>query len=274
MRVKTLFALATALLPAFVGILPAQESQPEVRQAWRLKNFRANWCIHFLLDSTTADKRMPGDFVPAKASTVPDLAPGVRARIVEEPGLADMIPSELCILRYDTTEVGDRVIAADRSDLDHSQFLVYWLIAATHEKVPGPVYFAKWIRTREFRLTRMAETALINLQDVEGVAGKAEISQEDLYQVKIGRTQITWEGHLAGDSSVAATPTTQQWVFVTARGARVPVAVDLQPEKSQLMVGYLRIVGKDELAKALNAADVRLFGPLEWGGGGSITFRR
>jgi hypothetical protein len=40
------------------------------------------------------------------------------------------------------------------------------------------------------------------------------------------------------------------------------------------MVGALRVEGKDDLAKALQASPIRMLGPAFWGGSGEVTFQR
>ena len=47
-----------------------------------------------------------------------------------------------------------------------------------------------------------------------------------------------------------------------------------QPAWTRNPAGVLRVTGKDDLAKAMQASPIRHFGPLYWGGDARVDFSR
>jgi len=108
----------------------------------------------------------------------------------------------------------------------------------------------------------------------EVTVGKVPESNEDLYQVRIGRTVIRWEGHRAGASAWAAPAVEENWYTDSARNSRITGLASFRPDSAQSIAGTLGIVGKDDLAKSLRASPIRMVGPMMWGGGGKIDFSK
>jgi hypothetical protein len=259
------------------GSLSAQ--QTEIRQAWDFENFRANWCVHFLIAPEMAEDELPRGFHSRSARGFPGLAPAVTMLIQGEPNYAEWVPSDFCSTHVDQLKVGDAQLGSSAPPLNDTQYLGVWLIAASPtsdaaDSLVRPSYYVATLRSSNWRLIRLAETALIPVQYAEPSAGKVPESTEDRYRVKMGGTVLTWDGHLAGDSAWVAPPIEQDWWILSSRGARQMTKVRLQPEKQQNVVGTLQILGKDDLAKSLRASPIRMVGPLSWGGTGSVIFSR
>jgi hypothetical protein len=123
-------------------------------------------------------------------------------------------------------------------------------------------------------MIRLAETSLIRMEHAEQAIGKVPEGTDDRYRVEMGRTIITWDGHLAGDSAGVAPQSVQTWHTLNSRGARIRAQVTLTPQMQQNVAGSLQIAGNDDLAKSLRASPIRMVGPLYWGGAESITFVR
>jgi hypothetical protein len=257
--------------------IEAQSSQTV--QEWTVQNLRASWCVHFLMDSTVADKVMPREFRPVRATDFPDVSIAVRNVMKSDSTYRNWVPAEFCAVHFDQVTVGDQILGAPSPELDKAQFLGTWLIGgvpsnAPAEPVTSPTFFVATMRTANWRLIRLAETSLIPVEYAEPSIGKVPESAEDRFRITMGKTVITWDGHLAGDSAWAAPRTEQTWWALSSRGARLYARVGFQPEKTQNIVGALQIAGNDDLAKSLRASPIRMVGPLSWGGSGSIAFSR
>jgi hypothetical protein len=255
----------------------AQQSGQSL-QEWALQNIRASFCVHFLMDSVAADKELPKEFRTVRASDFPDLSPAVRTLITGEPEFQSWVPAKWCAFYFDQAKIGDQTLGDANPDLGHTQYLGAWLIGAVPTQDAGPPakasYFIGTMRTPNWRLIRLAETSLIKMDYAEPELGKVPEGTDDRYRVKMGRTVITWDGHLAGDSARAATPSEQTWHALNSRGARIRAHVSLAPEKRQNIAGSLQIAGNDDLAKSLRASPIRMVGPIEWGGAGTLSFIR
>jgi hypothetical protein len=264
-----------ALLVA-AGRLPAQSRQ--AGQEWGFQNVRAAWCVHYLMDREEADKAMPRQFRPVAASEFPGLSPALSNLIKGEPEYAGWVPAEFCAYHFDQATIGDQTLGEAGDASGGSQFLGAWLIGAQLSSVPSvpekPTYFVATLRTPNWRFIRLAETSFITMDYAVPSLGKVPESTDDRYRVTMGRTIITWDGHLAGDSATASSPTEQVWWALSSRGAPMHGQVKIQTEKGQAAVGTLQIAGNDALAKSLRASPIRMVGPISWGGSGTFTFAR
>jgi hypothetical protein len=266
-----------ALLSPARPALAQQGDQP--LQEWTLRNVRAALCVHFLMDSAAADKKLPKEYRTVRASDFPDLSPALRNLIAGEPEYQAWVPARWCSAWFDQVQVGDQTLGKDNPGLDDTQYLGAWLIGAVPVQAPaGPPAGASWfiatMRTPNWRLIRLAETSLIQMEHAEQTIGKVPESTEDRYRVEMGRTIITWDGHLAGDSAAAGMTSEQTWHALNSRGARIRARVAMAPAQQQNIVGSLQIAGNDDLAKNLRASPIRMVGPLNWGGEGVLSFVR
>jgi hypothetical protein len=248
-------------------------------QEWTLQNFRASVCVHFLMDSATADKELPKEYRTVRAADFPELSPAVKTLISGEPEYQAWVPAQWCSFYYDQVKVGDQLLGDAAPDLDHTQYLGAWLIAGVPAQESGapanPSYYIATLRTPNWRWIRLAETSLIRMEFAERSIGKVPEGTDDRFRVEMsGRTVITWDGHLAGDSAWAAPRSEQTWYALNSRGARIRAQVTLTPEKRQNIAGSLQVAGNDPVAKSLRASPIRMVGPLSWGGSGTLSFAR
>ena len=255
----------------------AQQSQS--LQEWTLQNVRAAWCVHFLMDSTAADKELPKEFRTVRAADFPGLSPALKNLIAAEPEFQGWVPAQWCSFHYDQTKIGDQTLGSATPELEDTQFLGAWLIGAVGSQDPpgppaGSTYFTATLRTPNWRMIRLAETSLIRMDYAEPAIGKVPEGRDDRYRVEMGRTIITWDGHLAGDSAISAPAEEQTWLSLNSRGARIRALVKLTPAEQQNVVGTLQVTGNDPLAKSLRASPIRMVGPLHWGGTESMSFVR
>lgn len=258
--------------------LPAQESTQALQQ-WTLQNVRAALCVHFLMDSAAADKELPKQYRTIRASDFPELSPALKNLIAGEPEFQAWVPAQWCSFYYDQVKIGDQTLGEATPALDRTQYLGTWLIGAVPVQDPaGPPaaasYFIADLRTPNWRMIRLAETSFIRMDYAEPAIGKVPEGRDDRYRVEMGRTIITWDGHLAGDSAIAAPRAEQTWHSVNSRGVRIRANVTLAPQSRQNVAGTLQVAGNDDLAKSLRASPIRMVGPLDWGGVETLSFVR
>lgn len=277
LRLRSRYVLMWVALALAAASVSAQQSAQPL-QEWTLQNVRASLCVHFLMDSAVADKELPKEFRTVRASDFPDLSPAVENLIAGEPEFQSWVPAQWCSFYYDQVKIGDQTLGNANPQLGDTQYLGAWLIGAVPTQEAGapakPSFFIGTMRTPNWRIIRLAETSLIRMDHAEPEIGKVPEGTDDRYRVEMGRTVITWDGHLAGDSARAATPSEQTWHSLNSRGARIRAQVTLSPEKRQNIAGSLQIAGNDDLAKSLRASPIRMVGPIDWGGTGSLSFVR
>jgi len=230
------------------------------------------------MDSTTARKQLPHEFQALSAGSFPGLSPAVQSLIQSDSTYRSWVPAQLCAMHFDSLSTGVQTLVPSGPGLDDAQFLGAWLIGAfptsSSPEAGKPSFYVATLRASNWHLVRAAELALIKLEEAKTVSGRIPETTEDRYQIRIGHTIITWDGHLAGDSAWAAPLLEQNWWTVTTRGARLFAQVKIAADSAQSVAGTLQIVGKDDLAKSLRASPIRMVGPMTWGGSGSIVFTR
>lgn len=267
------------MLAAAVLVLagsPARAQSEQEIQTWTLRGVRAGMCIGFLMDSSQAARQISRGYHPRPARAVTGLNPAVQ-RASQEGEYASWTPAELCFYSADSLQMGDKVIAHDKiHGFEDRQFLAAWLLAAAPDEGQGSpgTYYSPGIMSTNWAVNQRAQTVLLRADHLDAEGGKSPDSSEDSrYEIRIGKTTLIWDGHLA-DSAQAAEPRRQTWVTPGFRGARSSAEMALQPDSSQAVAGLLRIQGKGDLADALRASPIRMVGPMVWGGTLELRFIR
>jgi hypothetical protein len=210
---------------------------------------------------------------------VPDLHPVLR-EVMAAPtdSFAAWTPSQLCAYRYDAATIGNRRFGDGKG---RTQIVAVWSLWAAPAPVPGgepggqPLRAAVQLRTTDWHVAQFAKQAFIDFDDLDAAVGKdPENPSEELYTLKLGRTTLDWTGHLTGDTLQVGHELDRSWWAEGSRNTTWTVRSTFQPTGGRLMVGALRVSGKDDLAKALKGSPVRWVGPLYWGGAGEIAFIR
>lgn len=269
---------AAAVQVAVAGPLPAQQTEPEGKP-WRLEGLRTVFCVQLLMDPASAPlKDLPPGYRPVPASAAADLHVSLRSVVDGQPEFASWSPSRLCFDAVDTVQTEEFTLA-DRSGR-HPQLFATWTVLATGPgQPPGDVALELFSNSdRLIRAARQAgqpvrearlQVGLVPAEDENGVP-----SSEERFQVKVGKTTVTWDGRAARDSAPVREPVRRSWAAIGVRDGIATGEVVLSPAFRRAMVGSLKVDGKDEFAQALKASPTRFAGPAYLGGSGSISFRR
>ena len=273
MRVFHLLGLAVLGHAATAAPLAGQEKEGDPN--WYLEGIRKGFCIQLLLDpSSPAVQGLPSGFRALAASEAKDLHVSLRDVVSSQSEFATWAPSRLCFEAVDSIRSAEFTVRGKR---DRPQLFGFWTVRAT---APGgqPRDLVLDLYTTSGRLARVAgqmgqavrESRLrvgkVPAEDENGVP-----SSDDRFEVKIGKTLITWDGRLANDTVRVAQPLEMEWAF--GRGAESTVRVTLSPVYSRSMAGALKVDGKDDFAKALRASPTRFAGPAYEGGGGVVRLK-
>jgi hypothetical protein len=278
MRPLLVLGLAVAIQIASSTPLAAQTGDTEAHR-WRLGGLRSGFCVQLLLDPASEVLReLPAGYKPVPASQARDLHRSLRDVVKDQTEFASWTPSRLCFHAVDTIRTSEFTLG-DRSGR-HPQLLAIWTATAT-----GPDGAAHDVALDLFansqRLIRSARLSGQPVQEARLRVGKVPEedengvpSSDDRFEVKLGKTTITWDGRLAGDSAVVRVPLETAWTATGARGALVKGRLTLSPTASRAMVGSLKVDGKDRFAKALKSSPTRFAGPAFHGGEGMVSFER
>ncbi len=278
MRPLLLVALAAAARIASATPLAAQDNGPEAG-TWRLGGLRTAFCVQLLLDpASEVLEDLPKGFHPLPASHAADLHVSLRGVVDGQPEFGAWSPSRLCFQAVDTIRTSTLTLG-DRSG-GRPQLFALWTVAAL-DPAGAPRDVALDLLVDSDRLIRSARLAGQVVREARLTVGKVpEVdengvpSTDDRFQVKVGKTVITWDGRLVGDRTAVPRPVETIWTTTAVRGGIAVGRLRFAPMFSRAMVGALKVDGKDAFAKALRSSPTRFAGPAYRGGGGTVTFGR
>ncbi len=274
MRPAPLMAVSALARLAWLAPLAAQDPLSD----WRLEGLRTGFCVQLLLDSTSdALEDMPRGYRPLAASEAKDLHLSLRSVVEGQPEFGSWSPSRLCLYAVDTIHARDFSLS-DRSGR-RPQLFAAWTVSAMAPDGRARELVLHLYANSE-RLMRSARLAGQGMREARLMIGKVlpdgddngVASEDDRFQVRIGKTLVTWDGRLAGDSIKVPEPVAIAWVRAAPKGGMANGEIRLRPSYARAMAGALKVEGKDQLAKALRASPTRFAGPALKGGGGSVRF--
>ena len=272
------------LLVGVVALAAAASAAPLAAQddaageaSWRIEGLRRGFCVQLLLDPSSETLRaLPPGYRPLPAGRVGDLHISLKGVIQGQPEFASWSPSRLCFHAVDSLRASQFSLTNTKGKRPHL-FGIWTVLAADSAGVPHEV--ALEVFASSGRMVRSARLAGQELREARLTIGTVPGEEEDgvprtdrRFQVKLGKTTITWDGHPADDSTGVQGPVETGWVAPGTRGGVVSGRVTLTPAFSRAMVGSLKIDGKNDFAKALKASPTRFAGPEYLGGAGTITF--
>jgi hypothetical protein len=275
--------LAAVAFATLAGLVPsrlaaqAKEPDPELTDVWRIAGLQNAFCVQLLLDPAKLD--IPADVRPLRADAVQSLSPPLQTVIANQPEFAAWSPSSICMYYMETVDVGP--VRISESNPDKAPMIGMWSIAAADTSGGNQRDYVLRLFTNSGRLERAGELRGLNLRTVRSTV--REVIMEDevaavpvgtRYQFKLGKTLLTWDGRNVDDSTRASGQLSSVWRTESRRGDPIAARLALAPEWTKSMVGFLRVEGKDDFAKAIMASPIRFVGPARIGGGGEFAFGR
>jgi hypothetical protein len=243
---------------------------------WVLRGVEFSACVDFLMDPTMAAGRLEEGYRIVPAGSFSPLSPVLRREIAGDSVHASWVPARVCFLESQSMGVGDRILTPGEKTGDRMA-VGYWGIAATRTggAPRQDQWFAVKLWTNDWHVQKLTEAAYIPVSVFKRSLDPVPESTHHRYQVKIGKTILYWDGDLVGRDSTATTEASQgQLVFDGQRQIPWTAAVTAQPQWTRFLPGVFRVEGKDDLAKALKASPIRMFGPMDWGGDARVEFSR
>jgi hypothetical protein len=273
--------LATALSLAGPS-LPAQKNGAPDTVVWRLEGLRSGMCVHLLVDSATVAEDLPPEFQLLRADQAEDIHPSLRTVIESQPNFASWSPSSFCLYYLDAIDAGP--VRVESSNPQKAPMLGMWTVGAIEVASGSRRDVALQLVTNSGRLQRAGGAAGVRIREIRSSVGKVPENQDepepvtpdraepdDRYQLKIGKTVLTWDGHPAADSTRMEEAISRHWV---TSGREVAGKVTLSAQWRRALIGSLRIEGKDAFARALKGSPTRFVGPLYQGGAGELALSR
>jgi hypothetical protein len=266
-------------------MLAQDDKSREKQLVWELENLRSGFCVQLLVDSSTVARGLTPDLRPVRADQVSGLHPALHGVVQNQPEYASWIPSRLCLYYFTGIDAGATRVQS--KDSRKAPLLAAWTAPAVEVRSGARREVALQFVSGSGRLSSAAQRAGVNLIEARSVIGMVPFvseegvpSSDSRYQLKIGKTLITWDGRPVGDSTRVEKPIEADWL---ARGRRSETSrrsdwwharMLLEPAWSRGMAGSLRVQGKDDFAKALKASPIRFVGPLYSQGRGELRFER
>ena len=258
---------ATAMLLLSTGVLAAQEKELRLT----LTEARGGFCISYLVDPAVAVGLAPEGAVLAKAGKGAGLSPFLARVIQDEPQFADWIPAAICIGRFAAAALDGKEVARPKGDKVIS-VVTSWVAVAKPLGVEGATLALLELNIDEARVLRPLVDFGVRVGDRTAEVLPADRGDTEV-QLKLGKTLISWVGHPTGDPRVGSTQT-MSFGYTGQRTSTWEITLSVAPTETRLMVGALRVEGKDALAKALKSSPIRAVGPQDTGGTTEFLFHR
>ena len=269
--------LAVALMLLAVPLTAQDQAKGE--QVWRVEGLRDGFCVLLLVEPQAVSKKVPEGIKLIPAGEAGDLHPALKSEIQRQPALGSWSPSQLCFYSVDTVET-DGYRLADKKGRK-TQLFALWTVSGSETASGKRRDVAMLVVSSSERLIRSRKIAGHYIRSAEAKLGKVPVvdengvpNRDDRFQVKIGKTLVTWDGHDVADSVEARGALETAWVINAGGEGKEIGSLTLAPRWVSPMVGSLRVEGKDDLAKALKGSPVRFVGPKYRGGGGEIRLGR
>jgi hypothetical protein len=250
-----------------------------LNRVWQLEGLHTGFCVQLLIDPQQLEVAIPRAARPLRADAISDLTPVLRTVISNQPEFAGWTPSRLCLYYMETVNVGSVRVSA--RDPNKAPMIGVWTIAAADADGGARKDAVLRLFTNTGRLERAGQVNGLDLRTVRSTV--REIDNEDdtsappigtRYQLKLGKTLLTWDGRRVSDSTRANGPMSSEWRADSRRRGPMTARLTLTPEWTKAMAGSLRVEGDDDFAVAIKSSPIRFVGPAVLGGGGELAFGR
>lgn len=235
-----------------------------------LEGLHTGHCVRFLMDPGVARKQLREGTHLLPANRVQSLHPALRSVIEGQPEFASWIPSSLCLYYVERVHLGGRRYG--NKDPRKRQIVGTWTLAATERGSGARRDLVLELFGTHGDLVRAAGRAKVKFREARSAVSKAVGTDNDLHEIRIGKTRLAWDGRAAGDSTAVEQIIEESWLAKGVSGAVWGVRATFTPVWSRSLVGALSVEGKDDLATALKASPTRFVGPVYYGGGGELRF--
>lgn len=262
--------LATALL--LLAPLTAAAQIEAKSSTWQLDDSRGSFCVWYLADPSMAPDLAPRGTVFAPAGAGTGLPAAVARLVRDEPQFGSWIPAALCVGLYGKVTVDGAVAAQAKGD--RPVLVMTHAIAAMGPRgQEGAGYLLLELATDNGTLGRVAEDVGLRVERREVTRVRSNDGGDDAWQFQMKKAKLLWSGHPTGYPRVEPTQA-MSFGLAGMRTTSWLLESKSAPDTVRLLVGQLRVEGKDDLAKALKASPIRAVGPLEQGGRTEWRFTR
>ena len=243
---------------------------------WAFGSVEFSACVDFLVEPTLASKQLDPGYQVVPAAEFGPLTPVRRREIEGDTVHAGWVPSQVCVIEGPQVTTGNNLLTPENK-MGGQEVVGYWAIAArrTDGAPRSDQWFAAQLWTNDWRVRKQTESQFIPVGMFKRSRLPIPESNRHRFEVKIGKTVLSWDGQLAGrDSTAAPDPGQSNLIFQGTRSIRWTGTVSGQPLWTRPLPGLFRVEGKDDLAEALRASPIRMFGPMYWGGPARVEFSR
>ena len=262
---------AVTLCGASSPLLGQEATAGRQGPVWTLQGLQVGQCVRFLMEPAAAAKQLrPGSRL-IRADQDQGLHPSLRSIIDQQAEFDSWAPASLCLYYADAIHLGARLFRS--KDPRKKQMLGVWLVAAT-ERGGNRRDVVLELFGAGGQLVHSAEQAKVKVKEARSSRSQPAQSENQVYEVRVGKTRLIWNGRAAGDSTRVEQPLRELWLAKGASGTMWRIQTTVQPTWTRPLVGALTVEGKDDLAKALKGSPTRFVGPLYFGGGAELRFTR
>jgi len=269
------FLAAAGLLGLLAAPALAQGgAEPEF--SWAQQGVEFSACVEFLMEPEMAAKQLSDGFVAVPAANFAQLSPVLQREIQGDAVHAAWIPARVCLIEAPGISAGGRVMTPEKK-MGPREVLGFWIFAAsrTEGDYRRDQWYAAQFWTNDWHVQRATEQAFIPMSTFKPSLEAVPESNRHSYEVKIGKTILAWDGELVGrDSAESVQRVEAQLILDGKRRISWQGALSMQTRWMRYLPGTFRVQGKDDLAKALKASPIRMFGPMYWGGDARVDFSR
>jgi hypothetical protein len=230
--------------------------------------------VQFLVEPDELSDELPENTKALTAADVGDELPvALRTVVAEQPEFATWVPSRLCLYSFGLIDAG-RARAGNR-ERRKAPMLVFWTVPV-RDGAAGLRRLALGLYSNTSRLDDAADAADLEIREIRTTFGPVPVDEggpeTDAMRttLRVGKTQLTWDGRPASDSAAVSEPEVIRWRAEGDKRRWVDGTLTLTPRVRSGMIGSLKVEGKDDLAKMMRASPIRFVGPGYRGGGGTI----
>jgi hypothetical protein len=263
------------LLAALATSAPAQDAAGS-GYVWAFRDVSFSACVDFLMDRAAAEKQLSSGYQLIPAGSFTPLSPALSREVEGDSAKSAMIPAQVCFIEAPAMTAGDAIYSPTKK-MGMEEAVGYWGIAAT--RTGGTPAFDHWFVARywsnDWRVQKQTQAAFIPVEVFKRQLEAVPETGRQSWSVTLGKTVLSWTGELVGRDSTPFTEAGSTFqVFEGRRTIEWSATVYSSPHWTRILPGVFHVEGKDDLAKALKASPIRMFGPMRWGGEARIEFHR